>query len=69
MKTLRKRLTCANRGGDLEGCRKNKEAMDKIQSRYVAKMEAKGWSLEDGTGNPTEGNAMFKWERYITLVK
>lgn len=68
MKTLRKRLVCANRGQSVEQQNKNRAAMDKVQERYLSKMRAKGWEIYQD-GQISEGNVFFKWERYITIYK
>lgn len=69
MRTLRKRLVCTNR----DDYQKNRIAIDKIEQRYLSKMASKGWELfvngNTDNGFATAGNAFFKWERYITLVK
>lgn len=64
MRTIRKRLVCVNRNNH----DKNRCAIGKIQERYLSKMAAKGWELYED-GQITEGNSMFYWERYITIVK
>ena len=65
MRTLRKRLVTTNRDDE----RKNQVAIEKIQKRYVDKMELKGWFFLEDKACITEGNAFFYWERFITLYK
>jgi hypothetical protein len=63
MRYLRKRLTCVNRKTEQESI----VAMNKVEKKYVDKMQKKGWTLSDE--QKTEGNCMLLWERYITMIK
>jgi len=65
MRTIRKRLICSLRS-DSEA---TNEAINKVQNRYVAKMQAKGWHYYYSIGYQSGGNALFKYVRYITLYK
>lgn len=63
MRTLTKRLTCVNR----DDSAKNHAAIEAVISRYVAKMEKKGWKLDPSYR--FGGNAFLKYEAYIRLTK
>jgi len=65
MRTIRKRLTCVNRGPSVEAHQKNMIAIQKIIDRYVAKMNKKGWKL----GEIFTGDAMFQYEAIVYMTK
>lgn len=63
MRTITKRLKCVNRGDTA----KNWEAIEKVEARYVAKMQAKGWVVDESYR--CAGNAMFNFELIIRMNK
>lgn len=65
MRTLRKRFTCTNRND----VTKNEIAIKKVSDRYIEKMTAKGWFLFKDLADVRTGNAMFKYEMYISIYK
>jgi len=69
MRTLRKRLTCANRGNSTVDQEANEIAITKIRDRYIQKMREKGWFWREDLAQETSGNSFFQYELYTTLYK
>ncbi len=65
MRTLRKRITCANRDDYI----KNTKAINKVMQRYIEKMKARGWHFLEEKACITAGDAFSRYEQYFTMYK
>lgn len=63
MRTIYKKLKCINRSDSAQ----NKTAIAKVIDRYVKKMAAKGWTLDESYYS--DGNEYFTYIAYIRLYK
>lgn len=61
MRTIRKRLTCVNRGN----IDKNEIAMSRIVERYIEKMNKKRWILSE----IYTGDCFLKFEAIVYMTK
>ena len=65
MATIRKRLSCVNRGSGIECARKNETAIYKIIDRYLEKMFGRGWLLDQ----IYTGDSFLQYEAIIYMYK
>lgn len=65
MRSLRKRLTCVNRGTSSEARIKNDIAIQKVIDRYVGKMNERGWTLREHF----IGDSFFQVEAILYMTK
>ena len=63
MRVIYKKLKCVNRSDSAQ----NKKAIAKVVDRYVKKMQAKGWTLDESYY--CSGNAYFVYVAHIRLYK
>lgn len=69
MRTLRKRLTCVNRGSSTVDQKANETAIAKVRDRYTQKMQAKGWYWVEELAQETSGDCFSRYELYTTMYK